>query len=49
MAPEMINSNKYNGHSFQYDYWAIGIMTYIMLTGQHPFGYEKYKNNQEYF
>lgn len=34
MAPEVISRK---GHSFEADYWSIGILKFEMLTGQLPF------------
>jgi serine/threonine protein kinase len=36
MAPEIV-SNK--GHSFESDYWSLGIVLFEMLTGEVPFNY----------
>lgn len=35
MAPEMVTSREYLG--FQIDVWALGVVLYVMLTGQFPF------------
>lgn len=37
LAPEVITSQ---GHSFPYDWWAVGILTFEVLTGYAPFGDE---------
>ncbi|QKF93626.1 serine/threonine-protein kinase [Fadolivirus algeromassiliense] len=34
MAPEIMNSNRYNN---QTDLWSIGMILYVMLYGNHPF------------
>lgn len=35
IAPEMFDSKQ--GHSFEVDYWAIGIILYYMVYGKYPF------------
>lgn len=37
MAPEVINGQMYDGHSFEVDTWALGIVIFIMLFGKPPF------------
>ena len=34
VAPELINGS---GHSFGVDHWALAVLAYEMLTGEHPF------------
>ena len=36
MAPEMANPTR-QGHSFEMEVWAFGVVLYIMLTGSPPF------------
>eukprot|EP00003_Mantamonas_plastica_P006269 TRINITY_DN1509_c0_g1_i3.p1 TRINITY_DN1509_c0_g1~~TRINITY_DN1509_c0_g1_i3.p1 ORF type:complete len:552 (+),score=169.57 TRINITY_DN1509_c0_g1_i3:239-1657(+) len=40
MAPEVL---EYNDYSYSVDWWGLGIVLYMMLTGRHPF----YHSNQE--
>ena len=35
LAPEILESN--NGHSYEVDYWSIGVILYTMLCGRPPF------------
>jgi serine/threonine protein kinase len=35
ISPEMFDSEK--GHSFEVDYWAIGVILFFMIFGQYPF------------
>ena len=35
MAPEIFNLEK--GYSFEVDIWAIGVIMFLLLTGQYPF------------
>ncbi len=35
MAPEILESN--NGHSYEVDFWSIGVILYTMLCGRPPF------------
>ncbi|XP_021924775.1 ribosomal protein S6 kinase alpha-5-like isoform X2 [Zootermopsis nevadensis] len=37
MAPEMI---KRSGYSFEVDWWSLGIIAYVMMTGHKPFVFE---------
>ena len=37
LAPEVINGQAYNGHSYEVDIWAFGIIIYVMLIGRPPF------------
>ena len=36
IAPEILE-NKSNGHSYEVDYWAIGVIVYTLLIGKPPF------------
>jgi serine/threonine protein kinase len=40
ISPEMLSGN---GHSYTADWWAVGVLTYEMLTGVPPF-YDKNRN-----
>lgn len=51
LAPEVLEGS--NGHSYEVDYWSIGVILYTMLCGRPPFEsvevkqtYEKIKNGQ---
>ena len=35
IAPEILDSNT--GHSYEVDYWSIGVITYTLLFGRPPF------------
>jgi len=35
LAPEVLENS--NGHSYEVDYWSIGIILYTMLCGRPPF------------
>jgi serine/threonine protein kinase len=35
MAPELINKTPYDE---RVDIWALGVLTYLLLSGKHPFG-----------
>jgi polo-like kinase 1 len=35
IAPEILNANT--GHSYEVDYWSIGVITYTLLFGRPPF------------
>lgn len=37
LAPEMIQATRFDGHSFEVDIWAVGVITVLLLTGKHPF------------
>jgi len=37
IAPEVLDAQRYNGHSFQVDIWGLGIIIYILLFGKPPF------------
>ena len=37
LAPEVIHGAACNGHSFEVDTWAFGIIVYILLYGMPPF------------
>ena len=37
LAPEMLSTQLYQGHSFEIDVWAIGVITYLLLYGRAPF------------
>lgn len=41
LAPEVLESGK--GHSYEVDYWAIGIILYTMLFGRPPFESQEVK------
>ena len=42
VAPELVDGS---GHSFGVDHWALAILTYEMLTGDHPF--DEWDNSDE--
>ena len=47
IAPEILDSRLLggpSGHSYQVDYWAIGVITYTMLIGRPPFESSEVKN-----
>ena len=35
LAPEVLDAN--GGHSYEVDYWSIGVILYTMLYGRPPF------------
>lgn len=37
IAPEVLDAQRFNGHSFQVDIWGLGIIIYILLFGKPPF------------
>ena len=37
ISPEILDPNKYNGHSFQVDIWSLGVIMYAMIVGRPPF------------
>ena len=37
MAPELVINSGQNGHSYQVDIWAIGVIMYTLLVGNTPF------------
>jgi len=37
LAPEILDSTKFNGHSVEVDIWSLGIIAYILLFGRPPF------------
>ena len=37
MAPELVENNPEEGHSYEVDIWAIGIIIYTLLVGKPPF------------
>lgn len=39
MAPEIINRG-FQGHGFSVDWWALGILTFELITGEIPFSSE---------
>ena len=45
LAPEVLNGD---GHSFQVDWWTLGILTYEMIVGQVPF-YAGQRNYEKMF
>lgn len=49
MAPEIIDNEAFDGHSFQVDIWSLGIMVYYMLVGRFPFGGETDFGNKAFF
>ena len=47
IAPEILDLRLLggpSGHSYQVDYWAIGVITYTMLIGRPPFESSEVKN-----
>ena len=42
IAPEILE-NKHSGHSYEVDYWAIGVIVYTLLIGKPPFETEDVK------
>ena len=49
MSPEVINGEKFGGHSFPADTWALGIMVYNMLIGEFPLGGPTEYGNKPFF
>jgi polo-like kinase 1 len=43
LAPEVLESGN-AGHSFEVDYWSIGVILYTMLCGRPPFESQEVKN-----
>ena len=37
IAPEILESNKFNGHSYEVDTWSLGVIMYAMIIGKPPF------------
>ena len=37
MAPELVINDKEEGHSYEVDIWAIGVIIYTLLVGKPPF------------
>ena len=37
IAPEVLEGDRFHGHSFEVDVWAFGVIVYIMLFGKAPF------------
>ena len=37
IAPEMLINHDEEGHSFEVDIWAIGVIMFTLLTGHPPF------------
>jgi polo-like kinase 1 len=37
IAPEILDNHMYEGHSFEVDTWALGVIMFTMLIGQPPF------------
>lgn len=37
MAPELVTNQGQDGHSYEVDVWAIGIIMYTLLVGKPPF------------
>lgn len=37
IAPEILDADRYHGHSFEVDIWSFGIIVYILLFGKPPF------------
>jgi polo-like kinase 1 len=42
IAPEILDSK--NGHSYEVDFWSIGVILYTMLFGRPPFESAEVKN-----
>ena len=43
LAPEMLETKKWEGHNFGVDVWGFGIVIYVLLVGQAPFQDEDIK------
>jgi serine/threonine protein kinase len=37
IAPEVLDDLKHDGHSFQVDAWAVGVIVFALLFGTLPF------------
>lgn len=37
IAPEILDSDKNDGYSFEVDLWSVGIIIYALLMGKEPF------------
>jgi serine/threonine protein kinase len=46
LAPETLDAKRHDGHSFEVDIWALGIITFTLLVGRQPF-YSKDSNTTE--
>lgn len=48
IAPEILDSQKLpcgmGGHSYEVDYWAIGVILFTMLVGKPPFESQEVKH-----
>ena len=37
MAPELVKGTLRHGHGFSVDYWALGVVIYLLATNEFPF------------
>lgn len=47
MAPELINHMLADGHSYEVDIWAIGVVIYTLVFGRPPFETSEIKTTME--
>eukprot|EP01065_Artemidia_motanka_P043182 TRINITY_DN594_c5_g1_i1.p1 TRINITY_DN594_c5_g1~~TRINITY_DN594_c5_g1_i1.p1 ORF type:complete len:883 (+),score=228.67 TRINITY_DN594_c5_g1_i1:96-2651(+) len=43
MAPEILTPATDQGYSFEVDWWALGVLLFLMLTGCYPFWHRSHK------
>ena len=43
IAPEVLEEDKYKGHSKEADIWSLGVLAYILLFGNPPFDSDQIK------